>query len=162
MLDGDLELIAGPLDFLGVNYYSRSIVRSPLLPPVERSGDEPERTALGWEVYPSGLTEVLEFAASRTGDLPIFVTENGAAYPLDERDPTRDPERVRFLHRHLSAALDAIERGVPLRGYFAWSLLDNFEWAQGLRPALRHRPRRLPHDGAPSPRQRPLLGDRRP
>jgi beta-glucosidase len=89
---------------------------------------------MGWEVYPSGLLEVLEFAASRTGDIPIFVTENGAAYPVDDRHPTVDPERVRFLHRHLAAALEAIERGVPLRGFFVWSLLDNFEWAHGYGP----------------------------
>ncbi len=132
--DGDLELIASPIDFLGVNYYSRSIVRSPLLPPLETTAAEEERTDMGWEVYPPGLTEVLEFAASRTGDLPIYVTENGAAYPVDELEPTRDPQRVRFLHRHLGAALDALERGVPLRGYFVWSLLDNFEWARGYRP----------------------------
>lgn len=86
---------------------------------------------MGWEVYPAGFTEVLEFVASRTGDLPLYVTESGAAYPLDDDDPTRDPERVSFLHRHLEAAATAMERGVPLRGYFAWSLLDNFEWAHG-------------------------------
>jgi beta-glucosidase len=131
---GDLGLIAAPIDFLGVNYYSRRVVRSPLLPPLDGSGPHTERTGMGWEVYPHGLLEVLEFAASRTGDTPIYVTENGAAYPVDELDPTRDPERVRFLHRHLAAALDAIERGVPLRGYFVWSLLDNFEWAQGYAP----------------------------
>jgi beta-glucosidase len=77
------------------------------------------------------LTQVLEFAASRTGELPLYVTENGAAYDIDEVEPTRDPERVSFLRRHLEAALDAIENGVPLRGYFVWSLLDNFEWAHG-------------------------------
>jgi beta-glucosidase len=134
ILPGDLELIAAPIDFLGVNYYSRSIVRSPRLPRLDVAGVDRERTAMGWEVYPEGLTEVLEFAASRTGDLPIYVTENGAAYPVDDVDPTRDPDRVRFLYRHLRAALDAIERGVPLRGYFVWSLLDNFEWAQGYAP----------------------------
>jgi beta-glucosidase len=130
----DLELIAAPIDFLGVNYYFREIVRSPLLPPLEDAPAEGERTSLGWEVYPSGLVEVLEFAASRTGDLPIYVTENGAAFPVDDVDPTRDPDRVRFLRRHLDAALDAVERGVPLRGFFVWSLLDNFEWAQGYAP----------------------------
>lgn len=132
--EGDLELIASPIDFLGVNYYSRSVVRSPLLPPLEPDTLEPERTAMGWEVYPDGLLEALEFAASRTGDLPLFVTENGAAYPVDELEATRDPERVSFLHRHLATALDAIERGIPLRGYFVWSLLDNFEWAHGYEP----------------------------
>jgi beta-glucosidase len=131
---GDLDLISAPIDFLGVNYYYRSIVRSPLLPPLDGERGEPERTAMGWEVYPEGLVEVLEFAASRTGDLPIYVTENGAAFPLDASDPTRDPARVRFLHRHLAAAQEAIARGVPLRGFFVWSLLDNFEWAQGYGP----------------------------
>jgi beta-glucosidase len=133
VLDGDPALIAQPIDFLGVNYYSRGIVRSSVLPPLERA-DETERTDIGWEVYPDGLTEALAFAASRTGELPIYVTENGAAYDADEVDPTRDPARVAFLRRHLGAALDAIDEGVPLRGYFVWSLLDNFEWAQGYRP----------------------------
>ena len=131
VLDGDMEAISAPLDFLGVNYYSREIVRSPLLPPLEPPADPPERTGMGWEVYPAGLTEVLEFVASRTGDLPLYVTESGAAYPLDELDPTLDPERVSFLRRHLEAASTAMRRGVPLRGYFVWSLLDNFEWAHG-------------------------------
>lgn len=131
ILTGDMELIARPLDFVGVNYYSRERVRSPLLPPLQASDAPVERTGMGWEVYPPGLTEVLEFAASRTGALPLYVSENGAAYPLDPADPTRDPQRVEFLCRHLEAALDAIEHGVPLAGYFAWSLLDNFEWAFG-------------------------------
>ena len=127
--DGDMEVIATPIDFLGVNYYSRRIVRSPLLPPV--ASEPGERTDMGWEVYPQGLTEVLQFAASRTGDLPLYITENGAAYDLDGVDPTRDPERVDFLRRHLDAALAALELGVPLRGYFVWSMLDNFEWSRG-------------------------------
>jgi beta-glucosidase len=134
VLEGDLDLISAPIDFLGVNYYYRSIVRSPLLAPLDGEPEEPERTAMGWEVYPEGLVEVLEFAASRTGDLPIYVTENGAAFPTDDLDPTRDPDRVRFLRRHLAAALEAIRLGVPLRGFFVWSLLDNFEWAQGYGP----------------------------
>jgi beta-glucosidase len=74
---------------------------------------------------------VLEFAASRTGDLPLYLTENGAAYPLDSGDPMSDPERITFLERHFEAALTALERGLPLRGYFVWSLLDNFEWPHG-------------------------------
>ncbi len=126
---GDMDLIRSPIDFLGVNYYSHRYVRSPLLPPLARdpaAGDE--RTGLGWPVYPQGLTEVLDFVASRTGDLPLFVTENGAGY---EDDSTADAGRVRYLRAHLGAALDAIEHGVPLHGYFAWSLLDNFEWALG-------------------------------
>ncbi len=130
VLPGDMALIAAPLDFLGVNYYTRSFERSPLLPPLERRSGR-EATAMGWEVYPEGLTSVLEFVASRTGDLPLFVDENGAAYDVDVEDPTRDPDRVAYLRRHLAAARTAIEHGVPLRGYFVWSLMDNFEWAQG-------------------------------
>jgi beta-glucosidase len=131
ILAGDMEAIAAPIDFLGVNYYSRHMVRSTLFPPPEAAPRRPERTDMGWEVYPEGLTEVLEFAASRTGDLPLYVTENGAAYALDETDPEHDPERVSFLRRHVDSALTAIDHGVPLRGYFVWSLLDNFEWAHG-------------------------------
>ncbi|MGH9117885.1 MAG: GH1 family beta-glucosidase [Acidimicrobiales bacterium] len=133
VLDGDLDLIAAPIDFLGINYYTRSLVRSPRLPelPPSSPGEEQERTGMGWEVYPAGLTETLKFVASRTGTLPLYVTENGAAYPVDPDRPEHDPDRVEFLRRHLDAALDAIDAGVPLHGYFAWSLLDNFEWAHG-------------------------------
>ncbi len=128
--DGDLEVIAAPIDFLGVNYYTRQVVRSPHLDPLP-AASVPELTGMGWEVYPEGLTEILEFVASRTGELPLFVTENGAAYPDDPDDPGRDPQRVAYLRRHLVAALASIDRGVPLQGYFAWSLLDNFEWGYG-------------------------------
>ena len=131
VLDGDMKLIATPIDFLGVNYYCRHIVRSPYLPALP-PGPPEEQTEMGWEVYPAGLTEVLEFVASRTGELPLYVTENGAAYPVDG-DPARDPERVSFLHRHFEAARTAIDQGIPLHGYFVWSLLDNFEWAHGYR-----------------------------
>ncbi|MHB8893025.1 MAG: GH1 family beta-glucosidase [Candidatus Limnocylindrales bacterium] len=128
---GDMELVAAPIDFLGVNYYTCRTVRSPLLTGPLPSAPEPERTSTGWEVHPEGLTEVLEYVHSRTGELPLYVTENGAAYDDDPADRTRDPERTSYLRRHVSAAGTAIERGVPLRGYFAWSLLDNFEWSEG-------------------------------
>jgi beta-glucosidase len=129
---GDDEVIARPIDFLGVNYYTRRIVRSPQLSPLGdlRSDD---RTSLGWEVYPEGLGEVLDLVRSRTGDLPLYVTENGAAFD-DGPEPLADPDRVRYLRRHLEVALDRIGQGVPLRGYFVWSLLDNFEWAEGYAP----------------------------
>ena len=103
---------------------------------------------MGWEVYPAGLTEVLEFVASRTGDLPLYVTENGAAYPADEHDPTRDPERVSYLRRHLEAALAAIERGVPLRGYFVLVAARQLRVGVRLRPPVRHRPRGLRDRGS--------------
>ncbi len=129
ILDGDMALIASLIDFLGVNYYTRNRVRSPFLPALDT--ERHDLTLMGWEVYPEGLTETLEFVASRTGDLPLYITENGASYPADDTEPTKDPERVSYLRSHLGAALDAIERGVPLRGYFVWSLMDNFEWAHG-------------------------------
>jgi beta-glucosidase len=133
---GDMALIAAPLDLMGVNYYTRRRVRSPALPPLEApaAGPEPERTGMGWEVYPEGLTEMLRFVATRTGDLPLYVTENGAAYPDDPIDPARDPARVHYLERHVEAVNKAIEAGVPVKGYFVWSLFDNFEWAEGYAP----------------------------
>ena len=130
VLDGDMEIIAAPLDFIGVNYYTRHAVRSPSLDPLPVES-VPELTGIGWTVYPEGLTEMLEFVASRTGEMPLYVTENGAAYPVDPDDPSRDPERVEYLRRHLRAALVAIDHDVPLKGYFVWSLLDNFEWGYG-------------------------------
>jgi beta-glucosidase len=127
---GDMATIAAPLDFMGVNYYTRTLERSPLLPPLAPRPDR-EATGMGWEIYPEGLTGILELVASRTGDLPLYVDESGAAFALDPADPTRDPARVDFLRRHFAAARTAIEHGVPLRGYFVWSLMDNFEWAEG-------------------------------
>ena len=128
----DMATIAGPIDWLGINYYTRNLVRSPSLPPVEDVGSgEQELTDMGWELYPDGLEHVLHFVASRTGELPLFITENGVAYAPDPQDPTTDPKRVDFLKQHIRVALDVRDRGVPLRGYFVWSLLDNFEWARG-------------------------------
>lgn len=125
----DLEEIAAPLDFLGINYYTRSVVRSPRLSPLLAA--PAEVTGMGWEVYPQGLTDLLQFVASRTGEVPFYITENGAAYPSNEAHPASDPDRTSFLRRHVEAAHQAVKAGVPLKGYFAWSLLDNFEWAHG-------------------------------
>ena len=132
VLPGDLALIAVPIDFMGVNYYTCRTVRSPLLPPLDELDVPPEQTSQGWEVHPEGLTEVLELVHSRTGDLPLYVTENGAAYDVAVGgDRTRDPERLGYLRRHVAAARAAIDQGVPLKGYFVWSLFDNFEWHEG-------------------------------
>ena len=124
-----------PLDFLGLNYYTRGVVRAG----GGRLGveDDPpagvERTATGWEVYPEGLTEILVRMYRDYGPAQLLVTENGAAY--DDAPAANgsvdDRERVRYLDSHIAAAADAIEAGVPLGGYFVWSLLDNFEWAEG-------------------------------
>jgi len=132
--DGDLRTIGAPLDFLGVNYYSRTVVQAGPDPafPVAVDVDDAERTAMGWEVYPDGLTDLL-IRLHGDYDLPdVYITENGAAYS-DARSngSVSDPERISYVERHLAALGDAIAEGVPVRGYFLWSLLDNFEWAFG-------------------------------
>jgi beta-glucosidase len=90
-------------------------------------------TDMGWPVDPTGLSEVLESVHALAPDLPLFVTENGAAYPDDVVVDGRvqDDDRTAYLDGHLRACAASIARGVPLRGYFAWSLMDNFEWALG-------------------------------
>ena len=137
----EAERIRQPIDFVGVNYYSRGITRhDPSDPPVMAPRVPAEGapvTQLGWEVYPEGLTETLVGVAERYGKVPIYITENGAAYQDPEPDPragVSDPLRIDYLRSHLLAARAAIERGVDLRGYFAWSLLDNFEWQGGYWP----------------------------
>lgn len=134
----DLRLIAQPIDFLGINYYTRGVTRHDdrALPVRASAVRQPHAvyTETGWEVYPAGLTETLLWVRERSGDLPLYVTENGAAFPDPPRAPcggVDDPLRVDYYRTHLRAALEAIRRGVNLRGYFAWSLLDNFEWVLG-------------------------------
>jgi beta-glucosidase len=88
---------------------------------------------MDWEVYPQGLTDTLKWVRERYGNLPIYITENGAAFDdhHDGADIVDDPQRVQYLRSHLQAARQAIAAGVDLRGYFVWSLLDNFEWGRG-------------------------------
>ena len=119
---------SAPLDFLGVNYYFRTRVRSDPRSELGAKMVEPEGalTDMGWEIHPAGLTEVLRRLRDDYRAPLLYVTENGAAYQGID-----DPQRVRYLETHLAAAADALESGVPLRGYFVWSLLDNFEWAMG-------------------------------
>jgi beta-glucosidase len=134
VLPGDLEIISLPTDFFGLNYYTRDIFRSPDLPPPDAGAVTPgdEFTDMGWEVYPAGVLEMLEWLWHEYGIANLYVTENGAAYgDTDDAPPFRDPKRVAFLRDHLAAVHRAIERGVPVRGFFQWSLLDNFEWAFG-------------------------------
>jgi beta-glucosidase len=134
--DGDLQAISDRIDFLGVNYYFPQRVRpdpsrqplelSPVLPP-------PPTTAMGWEVDPDGLHELLVRVRRDYGNVPIYITENGAAF---EDGPVvngtlEDPRRVDYLHTHLRALARAVADGVDVRRYFAWSMLDNFEWEHG-------------------------------
>lgn len=134
----DFALIQQPLDYLGINYYTRNVVRDdPAELPVRAVRVRQEHrlhTALDWEVYPEGLTDVLVWVREQYGNSPLFITENGAAF--EDSLPTvgdlvDDPFRVAYLRDHLLAAYRAIEKGVDLRGYFVWSLLDNFEWSAG-------------------------------
>jgi beta-glucosidase len=132
--DGDLDAISAPVDFLGLNYYQRTHVEAgPGGRPVAVRVPGAERTDMGWEVYPAGLHELLVRVHRDYGPRRVFVTENGAAYD-DVRDgdgAVRDPERIGYLSRHTEAVAAALADGVPVAGYFVWSLHDNFEWAHG-------------------------------
>ncbi|HEY2672518.1 MAG TPA: GH1 family beta-glucosidase [Rugosimonospora sp.] len=128
VLDGDCGIIAAPLDVLGVNYYTASVEASD-----GARGRGLPVTAMGWEVYPQGLTDLLLRLHRDYPGVPLVVTENGAAFD-DVVDPTGfvdDPERTGYLAAHIRAVARAAAQGVDVRGYFAWSLMDNFEWGQG-------------------------------
>jgi beta-glucosidase len=133
----DLGRIRSPGDFIGVNYYSRGLVRAdPAAQPLGAVRITPEGaplTTMDWELYPAGLGETLLWIKGRYGDLPLYITENGAAFedPPPHDGEVSDPDRAAYLGTHIDAARSAIEQGVDLRGYFVWSLLDNLEWAQG-------------------------------
>jgi beta-glucosidase len=134
----DFALIRQPIDFLGVNYYTRSVTRfDPRVWPLRAAPVRQKRathTETGWEVFAPGLTRVLTWVKERYGNPPVYVTENGAAFfdpPSLDGDRVADPLRVDYLRKHLGAVHAAIAHGVDVRGYFAWSLLDNFEWSQG-------------------------------
>jgi beta-glucosidase len=135
---GDLDLIKQPLDYFAFNHYTRTRVR--------RDPDHPfgvatlpapagaKVTEMGWEIAPEAFRDVLiEVKERYSGELPIYVLENGAAFPdrIDAEGRIRDEDRIAYLRAYLGAALDAIAAGVKLRGYFVWSLLDNFEWTLG-------------------------------
>jgi len=126
---GDLETIATPIDFLGVNYYTRQ---------TRRAGSTPAPqtlpvTDMGWEIYPQGINELLTTLHQRHQFKQYFITENGAAMPdtADASDNVDDQDRIDYLHDHLQQVHLAMSDGVPVKGYFAWSLFDNFEWAFG-------------------------------
>jgi beta-glucosidase len=145
--DGDLATIAAPLDFLGVNYYFPSRVRAAAYVednPALRTADDlgtqevispdEELTAMGWPVEPAGLTRLLTWLRDTYPTLPpIYITENGRACQdiVAPDGQVDDSDRVRYLDGHLRAVVDAIEVGVDVRGYYCWTLLDNFEWAEG-------------------------------
>jgi len=145
--DGDLATIAAPLDFLGVNYYFPSRIKAapyvqadPALRTADDLGTEEvvtpgeELTAMGWPVEPAGLTRLLAWLRDTYPALPpVYITENGRACDdvVDAAGQVDDADRVRYLDGHLRAVVDAVDAGVDVRGYYCWSLMDNFEWAEG-------------------------------
>lgn len=155
--DGDLAIIAQPIDLLGVNYYSTTKVRAAHAGESQSAADDtghrpsttspfvgsqervifvpqpPPHTAMGWNIEPAGLSELLLDLHRRYPELPLAVTENGAAFDdvVSPDGRVHDPLRVQYLHDHIAAVADAIEAGADVRAYFAWSLLDNYEWSYG-------------------------------
>ena len=132
----DLEVISTPTDFLGVNYYSRAVIRDNEIsedendPPSVKLG---EKTDFGWEVYPKGLFNLLLQLKKDYNVNEIIITENGCSYndfPNDDLE-INDQNRVNYHKSHIDQMFQAIKKGVNCTGYFAWSLMDNFEWAQG-------------------------------
>jgi beta-glucosidase len=144
--EGDMAIIATPTDFLGINYYNRWVVRAKIPPEIDGArtplsaaldyipaADPAQSTAMGWEVYPHGLTLMLEELTRVYRPPVILITENGAAFDdtWNGNGRVSDPQRVSYLRDHVEAVGAAMAHGAPVAGYFAWSLLDNFEWADG-------------------------------
>jgi beta-glucosidase len=134
----DFKDITAPVDFIGINYYLRGVMKNDPKTIVERATRVRQPAAIytstDWEVYPDALTRVLLWFRDRYGDTPVYITENGSAFydpPVAISDPVEDPLRVHYLRQHLRALGDALEEGANVRGYFAWSLLDNLEWSHG-------------------------------
>jgi beta-glucosidase len=138
-MEGDLQICAQPLDFIGLNYYTRSIAKSPVAPEDTLRGYTfvaPEAakdlTDIGWEIYPQGLTRVVDNLTRQWPLPPIWITENGAADNTMVQDGAcADNLRCRYLQTHLDQLAGLIADGADIRGYYVWSLLDNFEWAHG-------------------------------
>jgi beta-glucosidase len=143
---GDLEHIAQPLDWLGVNYYFDILLRGlstgdpsnrmrayPTVTGTTQSDQRPVHTDMGWPITPEGFTDLLVRLHTDYPNMPpIYITENGCAYddPIVDGQ-CADPRRIEYLDLHLRAVRDAIDEGVDVRGYYQWSLMDNFEWALG-------------------------------
>ncbi|RHW35744.1 beta-glucosidase [Neobacillus notoginsengisoli] len=131
----DMQIVQEPIDFLGINYYTGHLARFK-----ENEGlfDSEfvemgyERTDIGWPVYPEGFFKVLTYISGRYGNIPIYITENGSCYNEEPQNGVvADEGRIKYLKQHLTALSRSIESGVNIKGYLTWSLLDNFEWAEG-------------------------------
>jgi beta-glucosidase len=137
VMPGDMAIISRRVDFVGINYYSRGIVRfNPKACPLQAEGVAPEGaefTEMGWEIYPPGIYEIIMRVWKDYQPKKIYITENGAAF-ADEIAPdggVHDQKRIDYLREHFIQAHRAIEEGANLCGYFIWTLMDNFEWAHG-------------------------------
>lgn len=137
---GDLAICAQPLDFIGLNYYTRSVARAPVSQGdavrgytfVAPDGDQLPLTDIGWEIYPVGLRRVVENLLNEWPLPPIWITENGAADNTGVANgECHDETRLRYLQTHLTQLAAMVDAGIDIRGYYVWSLLDNFEWAHG-------------------------------
>lgn len=137
ILEGDLKTIAEPTDFLGVNYYFPEIVMdAPGEGVMQIKVVEPEnveRTGFHWQVAPEGMVTLLSRVVEDYQPTQIYITENGSTYDdvVLPDGSVNDVQRTSYLQRHLAALLEIVKLGLPVKGYFAWSLLDNFEWAEG-------------------------------
>ena len=135
--EGDMEIIAEPTDFLGVNYYSRSVIRyDPAAGFLRAQGIRPagsEYTEMNWEIYPEGLYELLKHLHDEYSPPVLYITENGAAFAdeIGSDGKVHDPRRIHYFREHFLQAHRAIDEGIPLKGYFIWTLMDNFEWSYG-------------------------------
>jgi len=134
----DFSLTKQPVDFVGINYYTRSVVRHDrhAYPQIGKRVYQRHttHTETNWEVYEKGLKDTLVWFKDRYGNVPIYMTENGAAFydpPVAEADIVQDPLRIDYLRKHLRALHESIEAGVNVKGYYAWSLFDNLEWSLG-------------------------------
>ncbi|MEM5547623.1 GH1 family beta-glucosidase [Pseudoalteromonas fuliginea] len=132
ILEGDMELISQSIDYLGINFYTRQVYKAhptDIYEPIAPTGP---LTDMGWEIYPQSFTDLL-VSLNKTYTLPpIYITENGAAMPdTYNNGEVNDLDRLSYYNTHLNAVHNAIEQGVVIHGYFAWSLMDNFEWAEG-------------------------------
>lgn len=130
VLDGDMAATSTSIDFLGINYYTRSVTRAGT--PWQPGASGLPLTDMGWEIYPQGLTELLLRLRRDYPLPPVLITENGAAFADELRDgQVHDQDRIDYLASHIDAVRQAMAAGVPVAGYMVWSLLDNFEWASG-------------------------------
>lgn len=141
--EGDLERLSFDFDFIGLQNYTQTVVKKYILPYVwlleekakNRGISKDQITEMGWEVYPEGIYKIIKQFASYENLPPIIITENGAAFEdVKENNRVHDSKRVQFYQEYLKYVLKAKEEGVDIRGYFAWSFMDNFEWAEGYGP----------------------------